>query len=204
MKLGLVVMAAGRGTRFGGGKLLAPLGGVPLYVHALEAIPEAVFTAVAVVSAIAPMLTLAEERGFVPVRNDRPELGVSHTIALGLEALPDCEGVMFLAADQPLLRAATVRRLAEEFCCHSTCIVAPAVDGRRGSPCLFPAEFFPALLALSGDRGGAGIIRANPHRLHLVEVAAEELLDIDTPAALSYLEAVLSLEETPRFSKKIP
>ena len=92
MQLGLVVMAAGAGTRFGGGKLLAPFQGTPLYARALDAVPDGVFHRVAVVTAVAPMLSLAAARGFLPVVNDRPALGVSRTIALGLDALGDVDG----------------------------------------------------------------------------------------------------------------
>ena len=129
----------------------------------------------------------AKAQGFLPVVNDRPEDGVSRTIALGLDALGAVDAAMFLAADQPLLTAKTVKELAEEFLAHPTAIVAPAAAGRRGNPCLFPAEFFPALCALTGDRGGAGIIRANQQRLRLVEVPPEELLDADTPEILAAL-----------------
>lgn len=189
MDLGLVIMAAGAGRRFGGGKLLAEFGGRPLYVRALEAAPPGVFARTAVVTAIEPMLTMARERGFLPVVNDRPALGVSRTIRLGLEAVGDCGGVMFLAADQPLLRPETVARLARTFAENPDRIVAPAAGGKRGGPCTFPAEFVPDLLALTGDRGGAGILKAHPDRVLLVEVPPEELLDADTPEALAALQA---------------
>ena len=97
MQLGLVVMAAGAGTRFGGGKLLAPFQGTPLYARVLDAVPEGVFRRAAVVTAVEPMLALAAARGFLPVVNDCPALGVSRTIALGLDALGDVDGAMFLA-----------------------------------------------------------------------------------------------------------
>jgi 2-C-methyl-D-erythritol 4-phosphate cytidylyltransferase len=42
-RCGLVVVAAGRGTRFGGWKQLAPLGGKPLLVHTLEAFARCPF-----------------------------------------------------------------------------------------------------------------------------------------------------------------
>lgn len=187
MELGLVIMAAGAGTRFGGGKLSALFQGVPLYRRALDAVPEGVFARVAVVTALAPLADEARRRGFLPVVNDRPALGVSRTIRLGLEALGDCGGVMFLAADQPLLRPETVALLARTFAEHPDQIVAPAADGMRGGPCTFPAAFFPALLALTGDRGGAGILRAHPDRVRLVEVPAEALWDADTPEALAAL-----------------
>lgn len=190
MKLGLVLMAAGAGARFGGGKLTAEFRGAPLYRRALSAVPAGVFEAVAVVSAIRELLEEASARGFLPVVNDRPEDGVSRTITLGLAALPAVEGAMFLAADQPLLTAETVKKLADMFRANPTDIVAPAAGGKRGNPCLFPAAFFPELQSLTGDRGGSGVIRAHPHRLRLVEVPPEELLDADTPEILAALSQI--------------
>ena len=64
-----------------------------------------------------------------------------------------------------------------------------ASGGKRGGPCTFPAEFVPDLLALTGDKGGAGILKAHPDRVLLVEVPPEELLDADTPEALAALQA---------------
>ena len=56
MKLGCVIMAAGESRRFGENKLLRCFDGVPLYIRALNAVPEHVFTQVCVVSAFAPVL----------------------------------------------------------------------------------------------------------------------------------------------------
>ena len=189
MKLGLVVMAAGAGTRFGGGKLLAPFQGTPLYARALDAVPEGVFRRAAVVTAVAPMLALAAARGFLPVVNDRPALGVSRTIALGLDALGDVDGAMFLVSDQPLLRRETVAGALGRFLDHPDRIVALGCDGRRGNPCIFPREFFPELLALEGDRGGSAVIRAHPEALLLYPASAEELRDVDTVLALEGLRS---------------
>ena len=54
----------------------------------------------------------------------------------------------------------------------------------RGNPCLFPARFYPELLALNGDRGGSAVIRNHEADLILLETDALELTDIDTPEAL--------------------
>ena len=67
-------------------------------------------------------------------------------------------------------------------------IVALSHGGVRGNPCLFPARFFPELMALTGDRGGSGVIRRHPEALLMLETAEEELWDVDTPQALAALE----------------
>lgn len=184
MKLGCVIMAAGAASRFGGNKLLAELEGVPLYRRALNAVPAEVFRRVTVVTRFDAVARDAEAMGFAVVRNEQPELGISRTVRLGLQTVTDCDGVLFMTADQPFLTGTTLRRLAEAFLDAPDRIAAAFADGQRGNPCLFPAELFPALLALEGDTGGARVIRANPHRVLPVEVPARELLDVDTPEIL--------------------
>lgn len=192
MKLGCIVMAAGASRRFGENKLLKSLGGLPLYRRALEAVPQDSFAAAVVVTCCAPMTQLAETMGFSVIANDRPELGISRTIRLGLEALSHCDGVLFMTADQPLLTKASIRKICDDFREDPESIVCAAADGVRGNPCLFPRSLFPALLALEGDRGGSAVIKEYPRLLRLVPVAAEELADADTAEELASLEACLS------------
>ncbi len=184
MDLGCVIMAAGSGLRFGGNKLAQTIGGKPLYQRALEAVPPGVFGAVVTVTQYDAVAVMAAAMGYRAVENRHPEWGVSHTIRLGLEALGPCGGAMFMTADQPFLTAETVALLAGAFREKPDRIVAAAAGGRRGNPCVFPADLFPALLALEGDVGGSKIIRAHPDRLYLVEVPAIALADADTPEAL--------------------
>ena len=186
--VGCVVMAAGNARRFGGNKLLAETGGKSLIQRSLEAVPRDCLAAVAVVSQYPEVLSLAEAMGFAAVENHRPELGVSRTIRLGLSALPPCGGVLFQVADQPWLRRETVAALVDFWRQRPEQIAALGHLGVRGNPCLFPARFFPELLALEGDTGGSAVIRRHPETLMLLEAAEEELRDVDTPAALKASE----------------
>ena len=60
---------------------------------------------VVVVSQYAEIEALAAEYGFLAVHNGDPGAGLSHTVALGLAALADCDAVLFQVADQPLCGA---------------------------------------------------------------------------------------------------
>lgn len=182
--IGCVVMAAGLGARFGGGKLWAELEGRSLIRRALEAVPADRVVRTAVVSGDREILRLAAEFGFQPVENPRPEAGAAGSLRLGLRAVMPCQGALFLVADQPLLRRETVSALADFWLAEPEGIAALGCGGRRGNPCLFPERFFPELLALEGDRGGGQVIDRHPEALRLMETDGVELMDVDRPEDL--------------------
>ena len=188
-KPGCVVLAAGSARRFGGNKLTAAVAGVALIRRALSAVPAERFSRVAVVTQYPEIWELAKEFSFTPVRNDAPEAGVSRSIALGLAALGNCPGALFLVADQPLLRRESVDALVTLWQEKPDGIAALGHGGVRGNPCFFPARLFPELRALQGDRGGAAVIRRHEDLLTLLEVDPRELQDADTPEALAAIRA---------------
>lgn len=187
MKLGCVVMAAGNAARFGENKLAAQLRGRSLILRALEAVPPECFSNVVVVTQYPEIMRLAEKFHFAALCNNHPEYGVSHTIELGLTTLRDCQGVMFLVSDQPLLRRESVAALARLWREHPGDLAALSHGGVRGNPCVFPQRYFPELLELREDHGGSAVIRRHEEHLRLLEVPAEELADVDTVQALEAL-----------------
>ena len=187
-QISCIILAAGAGNRFGGDKLLAEIGGIPMIVRALNTVPEEFLYQVAVVSGDARILELAQERGFLPVYNPVPEEGISRSIRLGMEALDPCTAILFMVGDQPMLkteRLLQMLRTAEEY---PDSIIALSQNGVAGNPVLFPAEFFEELRALRGDRGGKMIMQKYPSRQKLIEADREELLDVDTPEMLSEIQ----------------
>lgn len=188
MRIGCVVMAAGDARRFGENKLAAEFGGKPLILRALEAVPAEKFSAVAVVTQYPEVEELAKQFRFTPVHNPHPDWGISHTIRLGLEALGECGAALFQVSDQPLLRRETVAAEVDFFRAHPDKLVGLGHDGVRGNPCIFPAAYFPELLALKEDHGGSSVIRRHEEELLLFETAAAELADADTRQALAVME----------------
>ena len=186
--IGCLIMAAGNASRFGENKLTASFAGKSLFSLALAAIPADTFARVTGVSQYPALLQEAEQARFHAIRNDRPDDGISRTIRLGTEAMADCAGILYMVADQPLLRQETVLRIVQDWRQHPGCIVGAAHNGHRGNPCLFPARFFPELCALEGDRGGSSVIRRHEDALRLVEAAEPELFDCDTKQALEILK----------------
>lgn len=186
-KIGCLLMAAGNASRFQSNKLLAEFRGKPLVLWALERIDPARFSQVTVVTQYPEICTMAEEFGFPWLKNDHPDWGAAYTIRLGTEAMAQCDAILYLVADQPLLDAAAIAKILETWQENPDQIVAPAHDGRTGNPCIFPREFFPELCQLQGDVGGKRVIKAHLDRLLTVEVAPDALFDCDTPEALAEL-----------------
>ena len=190
--IGCLVMAAGNASRFGDNKLAACVGGKTLIERALEAVPKEAFARVTVVTQYEEVLVLAKRFGFHVLVNPFPEWGASHTIRLGTEAMADCDAILYQVADQPLLRRESVRAEVAFFRQQPDRIVAMGHSGVRGNPCIFPARFFPELMALEGDHGGSAVIRRHEDALTLFEVSPDELRDVDTPMALAALRDTLA------------
>ena len=177
MKIAAVLMAAGASSRFGECKLIKEFASRPMFEYALDALPCDKLCAVAVVSGRAEILASAKLRGFIPVLNDRPEDGPPRTIRLGMEAVGDADGIMFMVADQPLLRRESVAGEIDFFAKNAGSIVAMGHGARRGNPVIFPQE----LKALRGERGGGAVMAAHRERIMLFQLEnGAELMDIDT------------------------
>jgi len=187
VKIGCVLLAAGAGKRFGGGKLLHAVDGEPMIARALRLFSEVPFAARVCVTRAeeTEIQLLAHERGIPVAINPDPERGVGTSVAIATEAIlakePALDGILYAVADQPYLTQESVEKLLEAFAEHPNDIISLAFAGRRGNPAVFSAEFYPELCALKEDTGGNAVMKRHPDRLRLVEAgSAEELRDIDT------------------------
>lgn len=188
LRVGLVLMAAGNASRFHSNKLMAEFQGKTLFTRALEVIPAEEFYRIVVVSQYEQLIAQARAAGFRTVLNEHPEAGQSHTIALGVGALQNADSILFMVGDQPLLRRESILNELVLHRANPDRIIAMAFDERRGNPCIFPREFFPDLLRLTGNDGGSKVIKAHENRLLLCYAQNErELMDVDTVEELKDL-----------------
>jgi molybdenum cofactor cytidylyltransferase len=186
--LNALLLAAGQGARFGGGKLLAPLAGAPLVAGALRTAflspVRRVFVAVAdpavraAVEATADRLKASDRLGLVEVEDADEGMGAS--LRAVASVLPDdTAGAFVFLGDMPAIDPATPARLAMALgSAHD--IVAPTYLGRRGHPVLFGATWLPALRALSGDEGARALLERAGARLTPIAVPDPGIhLDVD-------------------------
>ena len=183
-KVTAVVLAAGAGTRFGGGKLLAPMGGRPVLQHVLDALATAGLDDVVVVlgddaDAIEVAIAWRSERR---VRNPDPGRGLSSSLRLGLGALGDDTGAALIAlGDQPLVPVTAIRAMLDAPADPSRPVVVPIYQEDRGrNPVLVRRPAFPLVNEADGDRGLGPVLAAHPELV--AEVAVTGLNpDLDTP-----------------------
>jgi CTP:molybdopterin cytidylyltransferase MocA len=185
-----IVLAAGGGSRFGGGKLLAKLGGRPIIETVLHNLREApVDEIIVVVGANAQRLRgVCEAYGVRIVANEEWERGQSTSVLAGLRACGG-EAAVVLLGDQPFIGAEAVERLVSAFSAGAKVAVA-TYGGKRRNPVLFSREVWPLLEAeLAGDEGARSVLRRHPELV--VEVPCEEVgdpADVDTKEDLRRLQ----------------
>ncbi len=188
-RYGFVVLAAGKSVRYGENKLFSDIDGAPMYRHMLLKLAVLPPYVRVVVSGYDEILEEALDLGLTAVRNEAPELGISHSMQLGLKAVlekdPEITGVLFAVCDQPNLRIRTVERFLAQAPNFPGKILCAAHEGIRGNPVLFDRCYFDELKKLKGDVGGKQILSRHPDRVQLIEINLDELRDIDRPDDLT-------------------
>lgn len=189
MKLGVVLLAAGRSERFGSNKLLAPWRGRPLVCCALDAADQVDADRVCVVTGCDKIARLAQAYGFEVICNDAPQLGQAHSIVLGVRVMQGMDAVLLMVCDQPLLTGASLQKLVDAYVRSECGMACLCDDTHRGNPTMFSSRYFDELLALSGDCGAKAILRLHEDDLLVVLcIGVHELSDADTPYALACIE----------------
>jgi CTP:molybdopterin cytidylyltransferase MocA len=197
-----IVLAAGAGSRFGGGKLLAPFGGRTLIEATLSGLHGAPVDEIIVVlgaegERLRNISTAYKTR---IVENPDWAEGMSTSVRAGLGACaPDARAAVVCLADQPLVGAEAVERLVEAFQRGARVAVA-TYGGEMRNPVLFTKGVWPLLLReMSGDRGARAFLRH--HREIVTEVSCDDVADsadIDTVEDLRRLEGDLKAGERGR------
>ncbi|MGH6650878.1 MAG: nucleotidyltransferase family protein [Sphingopyxis sp.] len=183
--VGAILLAAGRSRRFGPeDKLLSPLEGLPVAVHAARGVVE---LAPSRRIAICPdrdgaLARLLAGEGFEIVANPHPERGLSESLRLGIGALSPgpAQAALLCLADMPFVRADHLAALLARCDPDRAPVVASARDGVAMPPALFARSRFAALERASGDQGGRALLESAV----LVPAPPGQLDDIDRPADL--------------------
>ncbi len=186
MSLYALILAAGAGSRFGGGKLLAPWRGGVLLDGAIAAAKSAPVQGVLGVIGADPRVEHHLRANGIPVVEAADHAqGLSASLKAGIRALPPgATGVIVFLGDMPLVPHIILPPLAEALARGARAAV-PVFDGKIGNPAALAPALFPALLALEGDRGARALLEGLGEAL--IRVASPDngvLLDVDRPDQL--------------------
>ena len=190
----VVVLAAGRGSRFRGldHKLAQALGASSVLAMTLRQVlasrlPMVVVTTAALAQIAAGTVATRDIVVLPDVGTPGPEpLGMGYSIACGVGARPNATGWLILPGDMPMVLPSTLQAVARELNEHA--VVYAQHRGRRGHPVGFAAELYSELVALSGDEGARRLVGRYP--AYGVEVDDPGvLIDIDTQADLDRLRS---------------
>jgi len=199
-----VILAAGRSTRMGGGKLLLPLGPTSVIERLAGSVSRAEIEEIVVVTGheperLAPLLAHLPVR---PVHNPGYDTGMFSSVRTGVAALSsDVEALFILPADYPLVRTGVLDRLIDAFRgatalddrrarltalhdrrAHPAApgLLHPTCCGRRGHPPLVSGRYRDALIE-TGEHDLRSFFRR--HLQDEVEVEVHDmtiLMDMDT------------------------
>jgi molybdenum cofactor cytidylyltransferase len=181
-----ILLAAGRGQRFGSDKRLQALADGT--VMALAAGRKLAAVCQRTIVVVRPddmaMTRLLSEAGLESVVCANAAQGMGHSLAAGVAASEDAAGWLVALADMPYIQATSYGAVLHAM--QSGAGLARAFyGGRPGHPVGFAAEHRQALLALTGDQGGKAILEAHPAMLVPCQVDDPGVLhDIDRPGQI--------------------
>jgi len=188
-----ILLAAGRGSRFGGDKLVAPLrtatrgvpAGIPLGVAAARNLVAALPESVAVVRpGDAALSRLLVTTGVRVVECASADDGMGASLACGVAAAADADAWVVALADMPWIDPATIVKVADALRAGAN-IAAPVLRGQRGHPVGFSRRHYAALAALTGDEGARNVMASNAADVVPIDIADTGILvDVDRPQDL--------------------
>lgn len=182
-----VVLAAGRGRRFGGTKQLAQLDGRALVAHAVgTAIEAGLAPVLVVVGHDADLVTDAVPDGATVVRNEDHAVGQSTSLRSAVHAATatDADAIVVLLADEPDVTVTAVDAVVAALAAGATAARA-VYDDRPGHPVGLARPAWPRLLDVRGDRGARRLL--DELAVTAVHVDGPAPVDVDTTDDLAAL-----------------
>ncbi|MDQ3261269.1 MAG: nucleotidyltransferase family protein [Pseudomonadota bacterium] len=178
-----ILLAAGAGKRFGGGKLQQLLpDGLAICVASVRNLAAAVNQVIAVVRPgdEATRALLSAQPNLHIVVCERAEQGMGHSLAAAVAASPIDANWVIALGDMPLIKPDTIRAVAAAIE-QGAPFAMPVYGGQRGHPVGIHSRFRAALLTLEGDAGARAIIAKHERQIHLIETKDRGVLvDVDT------------------------
>ena len=198
LSLHALLLAAGRGSRFGGSKLQAQYRHRPLLAYPLALMAAArerglIDGGHAVISVgDDASYRLVQDMKLESVLNSAPERGLSYSVQLGLAALESdgAAAALILLGDQPLVRLEVIETLISAWRAGGEAIIRPRYEASSnvpGHPVLVARSAWPLIRDLKGDAGFGSL--GSRLRETIVDVTGHNP-DVDTLNDLQALQVL--------------
>ena len=185
-----VVLAAGTSSRMGRPKAILPLANGDTFLSRIVGtfLNAGIDDVVVVVGHEADAVVSAFSRSGLAARfvfNPDFALGQFSSILAGLRVIdrPGVAGMLLTLVDVPLVTAATVCAVLEQYRRTHAPIVRPTSGSRHGHPVLIDRSVFDALRGADPSAGATAVVRAYASTAGDLAVEDEgAFTDVDTPA----------------------
>ena len=189
-RLFALVPAGGESIRMGVNKLALPLGGKSVLRRIIDELLASTIDRVLVVLGPVSHEQMNDiPSPAVPIILPSQTSDMRATLQAGLVAIEenespaDDDGIVVALGDQPTIRRALIKRLAEAYHQDPGKMVVPSFDDRRGHPIVIPWRIIVSLRDLAADQGLNTIVRSNESSMRTVEIEDPAILeDMDLPA----------------------
>lgn len=128
----------------------------------------------------------AQQAGLGYRINKEPELGISHSIRLGVEAVEELskggtqDAILFVVCDQPELTEEVFYGLIRSYEASSKRIACVADGERLGNPVILESAYWEELKSLCEEQGGKTVLKRHREDVELYQVKdGKKLRDID-------------------------
>ncbi|MFK7744036.1 MAG: NTP transferase domain-containing protein [Roseobacter sp.] len=184
--LPVVILAAGQSRRMrGSDKLMEDIGGTPLLMHQVAKAVSIGPVYVTLPPQPHPRWDVVADQNVTCVPVPGAKTSMSASLRAGLAALPkSTQAAMLLLADLPSLTVQDLTRVAAAVDLDSKTMIwrGSTADGAPGHPVVFRASLFPKLMQVTGDSGGAEVIKAHKNTTEHVALPLDHARrDLDTP-----------------------
>ncbi|MFT4830485.1 MAG: molybdenum cofactor cytidylyltransferase [Psychroserpens sp.] len=185
VKIVILILAGGKGSRMGSVKQLLPWKGTTLLENAIEQAKMSKASDVIVVlgAFAAEIRSRIENNDILFIDNKEWASGLGTSISCGVHYVQNNRtnvvGIMVLLADQPLIDTKYINKMLDTFVKKSKGMVTTNYGNREGVPAIFHRKFFPELQALNQDFGAKELIKKHKY-LNISLNPEGKGLDVDT------------------------
>lgn len=186
LKIGCILLAAGKSSRMGQSKIVLPWGGSTIISTILNAYIEAKVSEIVVVTGGYRELVEKEISHFpvkVAFNRDFENGEMADSVKTGLRALAsDCKAVFIALGDQPKISSNDLLGMIDQYQDQHGPLIIPSYSMRRGHPWLVPQSMFQELLELRPPKTLRDFINGHSEEISYYLVKESDILtDLDTP-----------------------